>query len=116
MQSQRDPAETATSSQSHLSSVDPLGGEGHDPIPRVRPSRDPKMARLKGRLEDLERVFTIRALDHAGEREIYSAQPMLRDGRAALNKTRIFGRSHWLNTAYQVCCNLIIHVLPILKL
>ena len=62
------------------------------------------MVRLSGRIKDLERVFTTRALDHAGAREIYSAQPMLQDGRAALNKTRIFGSSHWLNIAYQVCC------------
>ena len=61
------------------------------------------MVRLSGRVKDLETVFTTRALDHAGEREMYSAQPMLCDGRAALNKTRIFGPSHWLNTAYQVC-------------
>ncbi len=61
------------------------------------------MLHLNSRIKDLERVFRSRALDHAGEREIYSAQPMLRDGRAAVNKTRIFGRSNWLNTAYQVC-------------
>lgn len=69
------------------------------------------MTSLNEQIEGLERVFKTRAMDHAGKREMYSAQPMLRDGRAVLNKTRVFGRSHWLNTAYHVCHGLLTYII-----
>lgn len=95
---------TAIFSNSAQGEVDVCGSGGPGTLQRTvsDPNPNPKVAGLSDRIEDLERVFTTRALDHAGRREIYSAQPMLQDGRAALNKTRIFGSSHWLNIAYQV--------------
>lgn len=93
---------------SHSFQGDPdvvLNGADHD-SKHTKRSPDPQMACLRDQIEDLEQVFKTRALDYAGKREMYSAQPMLCDGRAAMNKSRIFGRSHWLHTAYHVCCGL----------
>lgn len=75
-----------------------------------RLGHNPEMTHLNEQIEGLERVFKTRAMDHASKREMYSAQPMLRDGRAVLNKTRVFGRSHWLNTAYHVCRGLLTYL------
>lgn len=73
-------------------------------IPYATVGQDLGRTDLSCRVQLLEQVFSTCALGLAGRRDIFSKESStLADGRATLNKTRIYGRSHWMNTSHDVC-------------